>query len=381
MLNTFFFFQIIATHRAFSDSHPVLRLLRQHFTGTIAINDFGRVTLLSDMTAQLDQFLAPGLQGSLQLMQKHFNRVSLTCTFAACSCTRARAHVHATLGPPTAICDCDSPLSSRLFHFFFPCGPRPRCQSFVFMETVPDQLSRRGFDVERPREPAHWGDSKDELPGFLYRDYGLMLWRTMRQYVLDVLSSDAFYGATAAVQERRLAADPQVRAWHLELSSPSAANIHNVGRIDSFPQLVDLVTQVMFQGSAQHAAVNFAQFEFQAFQPSRPLLLRRGMPANHTLVTNSYILKSLMKLEDVLVTNSLFDTLSACCINTLMLDDSEADGLLDARTTITPAFPEEYERFKVQLRAVEAEMKAHNHKAGIDYPYLFPSRIPMSTAI
>lgn len=68
----------------------MLRLLRQHFTGTIAINDFGRVTLLSDMTAQLDQFLAPGLQGSLQLMQKHFNKVSLTLAF-----TRAHSHAHA----------------------------------------------------------------------------------------------------------------------------------------------------------------------------------------------------------------------------------------------------------------------------------------------
>jgi hypothetical protein len=73
----------------------VLRLLRQHFTGTIAINDFGRVTLLSDMTAQLDQFLAPGLQGSLQLMQKHFNRVSLARTF-----THAHAHAHARTHTP-----------------------------------------------------------------------------------------------------------------------------------------------------------------------------------------------------------------------------------------------------------------------------------------
>ena len=90
----FFFLQIIATHRAFSASHPVLRLLRQHFTGTIAINDFGRVTLLSDMTAQLDQFLAPGLQGSLQLMQKHFNRVSLTRTRIHTR-TFTHAHTHA----------------------------------------------------------------------------------------------------------------------------------------------------------------------------------------------------------------------------------------------------------------------------------------------
>lgn len=94
---------IIATHRAFSDSHPVLRLLRQHFTGTIAINDFGRVTLLSDMTAQLDQFLAPGLQGSLQLMQKHFNRVSHTRNDRA----HARVHAHATLAfvqPGSRVC-------------------------------------------------------------------------------------------------------------------------------------------------------------------------------------------------------------------------------------------------------------------------------------
>jgi len=318
---------IIASHRAFAPTHIIYKTLLMHFTGTIAINDFGRDTLLSSMHALIDMFLAPGLQGSLQLMQKHYNT------------------------------------------------------STHFMETVPAQLRRRGFNLETARDPSRWGSDADQLPGFLYRDYGIQLWDAMREYVEGVLTRPDGYGKDPKKAAKLMSEDSQLHAWFHEITSDSGAGIKTLRPIHTLSDLIDFVTQIIFQASAQHAAVNFGQYDLQAFQPSRPLFLTKDVPQNLSLVTDEYMLHSLMPVENVVGTLSLFDILSACCVNTLTLDLSQSEGLINPRTTIAPAFPEHYDIFLAKLKQLETLMRKHNEENGYNYPYLYPSRVPASIAI
>jgi hypothetical protein len=43
--------------------------------------------------------------------------------------------------------------------------------------------------------------------------------------------------------------------------------------------------------SAQHAAVNFGQFDFYGFIPNRPMVLLKPMPTDKTALTDMYIVK------------------------------------------------------------------------------------------
>jgi hypothetical protein len=105
------------------------------------------------------------------------------------------------------------------------------------------------------------------------------------------------------------------------------------------------------------------------------------MPSDLKLVTPDYITKALMPAVDVGSLLTTFDILGTCCINTLMLDESEATGLLNPRTTITAAFQTEYDRFKKKLEQLEKEEREHNAATKQHYPYLYPSRVAHSIAI
>jgi hypothetical protein len=130
--------------------------------------------------------------------------------------------------------------------------------SYRFMETVPAQLARRGFTVKPPgSDRVGWGTFSDELPGFLYRDYALPLWYLMHEYVHDVLDKE--FGNTPEERNQYFRRNGQVQSWLHELFDESAAGIHYNGKIASYDAMVDLITQIIFQGSAQHSAVNFGQ--------------------------------------------------------------------------------------------------------------------------
>lgn len=321
---------IIATHRAFTQTHPVFRILHQHFSGTIAINEYGRITLVSDMHANIDDLLVTGLQGALQLMARYYN------------------------------------------------------QSYRFMETLPTQLSRRGFDVSSPSD-YHWNGPHDQLPGFLYRDYGLALWYAMRDYVHDVLDP-FFLGETDAESDHKFMSDVEISAWFKELYDESSAGIRQLHSITTYKAFVEFVTQIIFQGSAQHAAVNFGQYDYHSFQPARPLFLTKGMPADLSLVDESYVVTSLMPTATASLVLSLFDILSSCCVDTLVEDHAKTMGMVQdddllAQHQGTIAFPEQYNRFISVLRQLEGDMRKHNDETDQYYPYLFPSRVPQSASM
>eukprot|EP01116_Phalansterium_solitarium_P010464 TRINITY_DN2526_c0_g1_i4.p1 TRINITY_DN2526_c0_g1~~TRINITY_DN2526_c0_g1_i4.p1 ORF type:complete len:170 (-),score=50.83 TRINITY_DN2526_c0_g1_i4:48-557(-) len=128
---------------------------------TLAINDFGRSTMIAE-GGLWDKLFGPGMNGGFELMQAAY-----------------RVYNH----------------SARSF---------------------PVELQLRGFGpVDQP------GSASDPLPGYHYRDDGFKLWNAIRDYVSEVLSSPDIYGGTPQQSAWKIAADAQLAALWRELSDPA----------------------------------------------------------------------------------------------------------------------------------------------------------------
>jgi arachidonate 15-lipoxygenase len=229
-------------------------------------------------------------------------------------------------------------------------------------------------------------EAQDHVRGFLYRDFGLALWYELRAYVVDVLATDARYLSSFHV-------DAELSAWFHQLFDDTDGarfslrnRVHPGSDIDS---LVDLLTQIIFTATAQHATVNFPQYDFLAFFPARPLGLMRPMPPAPAVPSEMYMLQALPDSDGIQLAQTTFDILSSCCADTL-LDDPPVDahghtphsGLLHGDDVTPRSFPAQWSALSRRLKQLETHERAHAEaqQFGDQYPYLYPSRIPMSTA-
>ena len=136
-------------------------------------------------------------------------------------------------------------------------------------------------------------DNPNELPGYYYRDDGLKIWNAIETYVKDIL--DIFYTSDADVKE-----DPELQNWAKEVHYEAfpAYEDNPVGRgfpesMNTKDELIEYCTLIMFNGSAQHAAVNFSQFDIYGYVPNSPTALRQPPPTKKGTVTHAHLLNSL----------------------------------------------------------------------------------------
>ena len=116
------------------------------------------------------------------------------------------------------------------------------------------------------------GKENDPTPGYLYRDYGYMIWDALTNYVKGLI--DEVYANDEAV-----ARDVAVQRWCQEVGNPAFGNVGGFpSRITRRDDLTFVLTNVIFTASAQHSAVNFGQFDFYGFIPNKPLRMMLPMP-------------------------------------------------------------------------------------------------------
>jgi len=103
------------------------------------------------------------------------------------------------------------------------------------------------------------------LPNYDYRDFAVPIWDAIHRYVLGLMN--AFYSCNDEVVK-----DHELQNW--------ANEILNNGGFKGFPskittreQLADVLTTIIWTASAQHAAVNFIQYDMLSFVPNMPLAI------------------------------------------------------------------------------------------------------------
>lgn len=128
-------------------------------------------------------------------------------------------------------------------------------QEFRFDDSIfPRRLALRGVDDE--------GILKD----FPYRDDGLLVWNAIRSWVGSYV--ETWYASDAEVL-----ADVELQAWLSEITAPDGGGIQGIGEAGAFrtrAYLSDVLSQVIFSGSATHAAMNFPVLDEMTFVPNSP---------------------------------------------------------------------------------------------------------------
>jgi hypothetical protein len=266
----------------------------------------GRKTLLRDIDSDFDAILSVGVRGSLYLINRYY-----------------------------------SSLMNGSEEYF------------------PNQMKKRGFyPVEDP--------SKDNLPGYYYRDDGYKAWFATRKYVETVIKNS--FPEEDYVSN--LISLPRV-IWTLNLLLETEAKMTKAPQLDpaSPEDLIDFLTHIIFTAVFQHSAVNNGQLHWYGFIPNRPLSLHLGFPANGN-VTEEYIIRALPRSEDMVK-----KTLSTARALTAPLPK---EFTLKAFKNKGP-FPE----FCVLVEELEqyAENVIKKRKAqfeGVRYDYFLPERLPIS---
>jgi hypothetical protein len=228
---------MIATYQAFQPNHFIFKLLSPHFQGLATIN-FGGILVLLEPGNIVDQVMSSGRIGGIKMMQREFKDWTLLTS---------------------------APLE-------------------VGMIT-------RGVDT-----------ASFPVSSYPYRDDGLLFYGVIKKFIEGYIDENY-------LDDTKLAQDPYLKKWWSYLTSSGdlaeglpSLNADGAKRFPDFPKtrrdLSDTLTAIIWNASAQHAAVNNGQFHFNAFIPNAPLHLRQPPPTEPLQVSDEYVKASLPGMEE-----------------------------------------------------------------------------------
>ncbi|RXN36484.1 arachidonate 5-lipoxygenase-like protein [Labeo rohita] len=208
----------------------------------------------------------------------------------------------------------------------------------------------------------------EDVPKYYYRDDGMMIWEAIHSFVSAVVK--IYYDSNKAVQK-----DVEIQGFVKDV-------VFGMNNFDKFPkslnsqeQLVEYLTVVIFTASAQHAAVNFGQFDWYGWIPNSLSTMRKPPPQQKGQVDMKYIMES---LPDCVCSSMVLGTVWA------LSRTQENERLLgmypDMYFTEQPAM-EAIKTFYNKLEEVTKIIKSRNEKSTLPYWYLSPDKIPNSVAI
>jgi arachidonate 15-lipoxygenase len=215
------------------------------------------------------------------------------------------------------------------------------------------------------------GDPK-ALPSYPYRDDAILVWGAIHQWVSRYLA--VYYRRDADVQ-----GDYELQSWLTELSSPSGGGLKNIGEngaLRTVAYLANLLTQVIFTASAQHAAVNFPQNFIMSFTPALPLAAYAPAPSITQGLPSSELFQHLPPLQQALLQLNVMALLGGVYYSRLGDYDRNIPGSYFA----DPRVREPLEAFQRALVEIETTIGKRNLQR-IPYTILLPSQIPQSINI
>uniref|UniRef100_A0A8C2BL08 Arachidonate 5-lipoxygenase a n=1 Tax=Cyprinus carpio TaxID=7962 RepID=A0A8C2BL08_CYPCA len=301
----------IAMFRQLPAVHPVFKLLLPHIRFTIAINTKAREQLICEC-GLFDKANGTGGGGHVELVQK----------------------------------------SMKNFTY----------RSLCF----PEAIKARGMD------------SQEELPYYFYRDDGCRVWQAVTSFVTDVVN--IYYDNDKTVQE-----DVEIQAFVKDVCSFGMQDFDYCGKYtheSEFPktlrtkeQLVEYLTIVIFTASAQHAGVNFGQFDWCSWIPNSPPTMRKPPPTKKGEVDMKYIVESLPDRGRSCWHLGAVWALSQFQENELFL------GMYPDEHFIEKPVKDAMVKFCKNLSEVTKVIKNRNEGKKLPYYYLSPDRIPNSVAV
>ncbi|XP_060070205.1 polyunsaturated fatty acid 5-lipoxygenase-like [Ylistrum balloti] len=226
--------------------------------------------------------------------------------------------------------------------------------------TLPVHLEKRGV-----LDPS-------VLCGYHYRDDALPLYYAIKHYVTK-------YVRLYYVSPETYAADHEIQAWAQELVKPRTEGgcgilgVPGDGSINGEPDLVTILTSIIFTVSVSHAAANFAQYDVYGFPPNYPMTLEGTPPVDKTPLTEAAIIDALPDK------NATFDALTLVKILSGMGTNKLGD--FEVKYVYDPKAEEVVNEFRQELEEISKRVETAEKSREFSYPWLNPDNIPNSISI
>ncbi|KAK7139910.1 hypothetical protein R3I94_012511 [Phoxinus phoxinus] len=223
----------------------------------------------------------------------------------------------------------------------------------------PDAIKERGMD------------SQEEVPYYFYRDDGCSVWEAVISFVTDVV--DIYYDKDETVQ-----GDEEIQAFVKDVCSFGMQDFDKCEfpkSLQTKEQLVEYLTIVIFTASAQHAGVNFGQFDWCSWIPNSPPTMRKPPPTKKGEVDMKYIVESLPDRGRSCWHLGAVWALSQFQENELFL------GMYPDEHFIEKPVKEAMVKFRKKLGELTKVIKSRNEGKKLPYYYMSPERIPNSVAV
>ncbi|WP_322025800.1 lipoxygenase family protein [Burkholderia sp. BCC1977] len=230
-----------------------------------------------------------------------------------------------------------------------------------YQHMLPTDLANRKVD-----NPTH-------LPNYPYRDDGLLIWNAIAAWTASYVN--VYYSSDSDVTN-----DYELAAW----VSDVANNGHVKGfvPITSKSQLADVLTLVIFNASAQHAAVNFSQPDLCTYAPALSAMLSAPAPASVNGQSQNNWNQMLPPMLAAVERLAIYELLGGVYYRSLgqyLSNTFPYQPLItDPRITRSGG---PLQQFQQALQQAETTIANRNLTRTTPYPYLLPSRIPPSTNI
>jgi len=223
---------------------------------------------------------------------------------------------------------------------------------------------------------------KEKLPNYPYRDDALMLWDAIETHFNEIIKH--YYH-----HDKDVAHDFELQDWIRESTTIGIG--WQDGDCKGFPQhfesvseLVEFCTSIAFTASAQHAAVNFGQFETMKFVPNCPTCMRKKPhPNSEVWVTEQEIIDSLPNIEQSTTAIVGVYSLSSWApddVEETLLDDDNVLNLFTEKEVLHMQKKHQHKLQEIENHIMKrnADLVKNN---GHPYTFLLPSRVTKSIAI
>ncbi|XP_030059340.1 arachidonate 5-lipoxygenase [Microcaecilia unicolor] len=214
-------------------------------------------------------------------------------------------------------------------------------------------------------------DSKEDIPYYFYRDDGVKVWEAVKNFVTDVVN--IYYDSDETVCE-----DMELQAF--------VKDVYVYGLRDNeasgFPKclktkekLTEYLTLVIFTASAQHAAVNFGQYDWCSWIPNAPPTMRCPPPTEKGTITIEHIIESLPDRG-----RSCWHLGAVWALSQFQDNELFLGMYTDEHFTEKPV-KEAMLTFRKALNDISSFIQDRNKSKKLPYYYLSPDRIPNSVAV
>lgn len=241
-------------------------------------------------------------------------------------------------------------------------------------ETLLKRFSFDFFDMMLPNDLERRGVKDGSVIGeYPYRDDGLLIWNAIHDWVSGY--TNLYY-----LNDNDVIRDAELNKWVDDIIAHG--KISGFKKINSVDMLNDVLTMVIFTASAQHAAVNFTQPEWQRYAPAMSGTTAAKPPYSRLDRTNSEWLSMLANYDQALQKYVIYSLLGGVYHGQLGRYtepyNENRSVFTDVRVTGSEGL---LANFRRKLLEIETTITKRNVSRPLPYTVLLPSRIPASTNI